>query len=180
MLLGVVNFLQSGKNPLFILIQEVVKFHQVTALNEVLLAVQVFQLYHFSTGFQTLGKFVGPFFDYIFNILLLEQGLKRKFIDVRFIFLELSVRVCHCARKFSHHWVEQWLESLEPCQNQVDVGIFILWFFNYALGSNYFSCLIKHAGVCIPLFVIHVWNFSKVRWHDRGSVLCFTAHVLEF
>lgn len=50
MFLGIVNFLQSAEIPASFLIQEVVKFDQVTALNKVLFAVQVFQLDHFSTG----------------------------------------------------------------------------------------------------------------------------------
>ena len=41
MFLGIVNLLQSAEIPVSFLIQEVVKFDQVTALNEVLLTVQV-------------------------------------------------------------------------------------------------------------------------------------------
>ena len=43
---GIVDFLQSGENPLSIFIQKVVEFDQVTALDEMLLAVQVRKLYH--------------------------------------------------------------------------------------------------------------------------------------
>ena len=68
MLLSIMDSLNPAKIPLPILIQEIVEFDEVAALDEILLKVQVVEINGFGIPFQLVVKILGLFVDEIANI----------------------------------------------------------------------------------------------------------------
>lgn len=71
MLFGIMNLLESAENPVVIFVLEVVELNQVTALDEVLLGVEVVHLEHICFLLQGFGEIIGPFSDQLLNGLFI-------------------------------------------------------------------------------------------------------------
>jgi hypothetical protein len=67
-LLGIMDSLNPAEIPLSILVQEIVEFDEVAALDEILLETQVVELNGFRIPFQLVVKILGLFVDVIANI----------------------------------------------------------------------------------------------------------------